>query len=139
MRSVLFRARAFRSSLTIQHIKGIFLPVNWCGNPAPRNNAFYFFTYIGQYSGKFAVNLADFCQKIKKIDVKSVDFHFKRRDFQKWIRTTIGDTYLANAINKIRESAQGEELRDQIYQTVERRLAELKKQLAYEEAYVEHE
>jgi hypothetical protein len=105
----------------------------------PRNNAFYFFIYIGQYSGKFAVNLADFCQKIKRIDVKSVDFHFKRRDFQKWIRTTIGDTYLANAINKIRESAQGEELRDQIYQTVERRLAELKKQLAYEEAYVGHE
>jgi len=105
----------------------------------PRNNAFYFFTDIGHYSGKFAVNLADFCQKIKRIDIKSVDFHFKRRDFQKWIRTTIGDAYLANAINKIREPVQGEELRDQIHQTVERRLTELKKQLAHEEHYVEHE
>ena len=105
----------------------------------PRNNAFYFFTYIGQYSGKFAVNLADFCQKIKRIDVKSVDFHFRRRDFQKWIRTTIGDTYLATEISKIGESIQGEELRDQIYQTVERRLTELKKQLAHEDTYVEHE
>jgi len=105
----------------------------------PRNNAFYFFIDIGQYSGKFAVNLADFCQKIKRIHIKSVDFHFKRRDFQKWIRTTVGDTYLANEINKIRESVQGEELRDQIYQTVERRLTALKKQLAYEEPYVEHE
>lgn len=105
----------------------------------PRNNAFYFFTDIGQYSGKFAVNLADFCQKIKIIDIKSVDFHFKRRDFQKWIKTTIGDTYLANEINKTGRSVQGEELRDQIYQTVGKRLAELKKQLAHEESYVEHE
>ena len=35
----------------------------------PYNNAFYFFTDIGQYDGKFAVNLADFCQKIKTINV----------------------------------------------------------------------
>jgi len=105
----------------------------------PHNNAFYFFTGIEQYSGKFAVSLADFCQKIKRIDIKSVDFHFKRRDFQKWIRTTIGDAYLANEINRIRELVQGEELRGQIHQTVEMRLTELKKLLASEESYVEHE
>lgn len=105
----------------------------------PYNNAFYFFTGIRQYSGKFAVSLSDFCQKIKRIDMKSVDFHFKRRDFQKWIRTTIGDAYLANKISRIREHVQGEELRDQIHQTVEMRLAELKKLLASEEFYVEHE
>jgi len=101
----------------------------------PYNNAFYFFTDIGQYSGKLAVSLADFCQKIKTIDIKSVDFHFKRRDFQKWIRGTIGDAYLANEINKIRKSILGEELRDKICQTVERRLTELKKTLASEETY----
>jgi len=105
----------------------------------PYNNAFYFFTGIGQYSGKFAVSLADFCQKIKRIDIKSVDFHFKRRDFQKWIRTTIGDAYLANKISRIRGQIQGEELRGQIHQTVEMRLTELKKLLASEESYVEHE
>lgn len=105
----------------------------------PYNNAFYFFTGIGQYSGKFAVSLADFCQKIKRIDIKSVDFHFKRRDFQKWIRTTIGDAYLANKISRIRGQIQGEELRGQIHQTVEMRLTELRKLLASEESYVEHE
>ena len=105
----------------------------------PYNKAFYFFTDIGQYSGKLAASLADFCQKIKKIDMKSVDFHFKRRDFQKWIRGTIGDIYLANEINKIQKSIQGEELRVKISQAVERRLTELKKLLASEEPYVEHE
>ncbi len=103
----------------------------------PHNNAFYFFTSIGQYGGEFAASLADFCQKIKRIDVKSVDFHFKRQDFQKWIRTTIGDAYLVNEINKIGKSFQGEELRVRIYQTIERRLTELKELLASEEAYLE--
>jgi hypothetical protein len=42
----------------------------------PYNNAFYFYTNIGQYSGEFAVSIADFCQKIKKIDIRSVNFHF---------------------------------------------------------------
>jgi len=101
------------------------------------NNAFYFFTDIGQYSGELAASLADFCKKIKTIDAKSIDFHYKRRDFQKWIRGTIGDVYLANEINKIQISIQGEELRVKICQIVERRLTELKKLLASEEAYLE--
>jgi hypothetical protein len=92
----------------------------------PYNNVFYFFTGIGQYSGKFAVSLADFCEKIKRIDIK-------------WIRTTIGDAYLANTISRIRGQIQGEELRGQIHQTVEMRLTELRKLLASEESYVEHE
>jgi len=103
----------------------------------PYNNAFYFFTDIGQYSGELAASLADFCKKIKTIDIKSIDFHYKRRDFQKWIRGTIGDVYLANEINKIQKSIQGEELRVKICQIVERRLTELKKLLASEEAYLE--
>jgi hypothetical protein len=103
----------------------------------PYNNAFYFFTDIGQYIGELAASLADFCKKIKTIDTKSIDFHYKRRDFQKWIRGTIGDVYLANEINKIQKSIQGEELRVKICQIVERRLTELKKLLASEEAYLE--
>ena len=103
----------------------------------PYNNAFYFFIDVGQYSGKLAASLADFCRKIETIDVKAVDFHFKRRDFEKWIRRTIGDVDLANAINKIKKSIQGEELRDKIYQNVDGRLTELKKLLASGEAYLE--
>ena len=101
------------------------------------NNAFYFFTDIGQYDGKFAVNLADFCQKIETINVKSVDFHFKRQDFEEWIRGTLGDVDLANEVNKINKTIQGEELRVKICQTLERRLTQLKKILAYEGSYLE--
>ena len=104
----------------------------------PQNNAFYFFTDIGQYSGKFAASLTDFCTKLERIDIRSVDFHFKRRDFQKWIRETLRDVDLANKINKIRKETHGEELRDKIYRLILRRLTELKKLLASEEAYLEH-
>ena len=100
------------------------------------NNAFYFCTNIGQYSGELAVSLADFCQKIETINVKSVDFHFKRGDFEEWIRGTLGDGDLANEINKINKTIQGEELRVKICQTAERRLTQLKKILAREEAYL---
>jgi hypothetical protein len=103
----------------------------------PYNNAFYFFTDIGQYSGEFAASFADFCKKIKTIDIKSVDFHFKRRDFERWIGETIGDADLANEINKIKKPIQGEELRVKIYQTADRHLTELKKLLASERAYLE--
>ncbi len=103
----------------------------------PYNNAFYFFMDIGEYSGKLAASLIEFCKRIETIDIKSVNFHFKRRDFEKWIRGTIGDIYLANEINKINKSIQGEELRVKIYQTVESRLTELKKLLASERTYLE--
>lgn len=105
----------------------------------PHNNAFYFFTGIGQYSGKFAISLADFCQRLETIDVESIDFHFKRRDFQKWIRTTIVDVDLANSISNIKKPIEGAALRDEIHQTVRSRLTELKRLLASEDPYVEHE
>lgn len=100
-------------------------------------NAFYFFTGIGEYAGEFASSLADFCNKIQTIDTKSVDFHFKRRDFEKWIRKTVGDTQLANEIKKIPKSLQGEKLRSRIYQTTNKRLTELKKILASKTKYLE--
>jgi len=103
----------------------------------PHNQSFYFFTGIGQYSGKLAASLADFCQKIQTINVTAVDFHFKRRDFEKWIRGTIGDVDLTNEINKINKSIQGEELRVKIYQTVEKRITELRKLSASEKTYLE--
>jgi len=101
----------------------------------PYDKAFYFFTAIGQYCGESAASLADFYQKMKRIDAKSVDFHFKRRDFQKWIRTTMGDAYLANEIDKIGKSFQGEELRVRLCQMVEKRFAELKRPLASQGAH----
>jgi hypothetical protein len=105
----------------------------------PQNNAFYFFNDISKYSGRHARSLIVFFNKLKTIDKTSVDFHFKRRDFENWIRSTIGDTYLANEIAKISESIDEEDLLTQICQIIEKRLKDLKQFLANDEPYIEHD
>ena len=68
-----------------------------------------------------------------------MNFHLKRKDFENWIRTTIGDTQLANQIKKIDEAIEEDELLTKVCQLVENRLIELKKLLAREEPYIEHD
>ena len=91
------------------------------------NNAFYFFTDIGQCTDRCSACLADFCNAIRTIDARSVEFHFKRGDFAIWIRGTLGDSEIANEISRISKTIRGEELRSLIHQTVEVRLTTLKK------------
>ena len=105
----------------------------------PANNAFYFFTDIGQGTGRCSVCLADFCNAIQTIDINSVEFHFKRGDFVLWIRETLGDSELSKEINRVSKTTQGEELRTTIHQTVEKRLTKLKKLQASEEPYLKRE
>ena len=92
----------------------------------PIPQAFLFFTDIGQYTGVFAVSLTDFSEKLESISLKSIEFHFTRGDFERWIRETLGDKYLANRIKGIDRSIQGEELRKSILRIVERHLNMLK-------------
>lgn len=88
--------------------------------------SFLFFTGIGQYTGEFAPCLTDFCEKLNEESLKSVEFHFDRGDFEKWIRETIGDEYLAYRISKIDRSTKGEDLRRTIERMVKRRVESLK-------------
>lgn len=92
----------------------------------PRHEGFHFFREVGDSTGKVATSLADFSEKMRIIDIRSVNFHFKRQDFEKWTRDMIGDAELARRINKIRKDTHGERLRNEIIQIVKRRLEELK-------------
>jgi Family of unknown function (DUF5752) len=90
--------------------------------------AFYFFTDIGQDTGKSATSLADFSEKLKTEPLKSIEFHFKRGDFERWIKETLGDEYLAREIGRIDKSIHGEAMRTATQRTVENRLYYLKQQ-----------
>ena len=94
----------------------------------PEYCAFYFFN-----------SLLVFSSILKKIEKESLIFHFKRGDFEKWIRTTIGDSYLANEISKISEYSNEDELLTKICQIIEKRVTKLKQLLAKEEPYIEHD
>lgn len=92
-----------------------------------REEAFYFFTSIGNYTGESASSLDEFLQKVKEVDIKSLEFHLFREDFEKWTAQTLGDDKLAGEIKILRGlKATGNTLRDRLYYVVSRRLKELK-------------
>jgi len=92
----------------------------------PTCEAFLFFMDIGQYEGEFAPSLFDFCEKLKTVPLKSIEFHFKRGDFERWTKATLGDEYLTKRIGKIEKSKRGEELRTTIQGIVKSRLDQLR-------------
>ena len=88
----------------------------------PREKAFYFFTSIGNYTGENASSIKEFMDKISEVNVKSLEFHFHRGDFEKWIAEVLEDKELAEEIRKLqRHGLTGDELRIQLYISVSRR------------------
>lgn len=97
-----------------------------------RDEAFYFFTSIGNYTGQSAASLGEFVQKIREVDIKSLEFHLYREDFEKWIDQTLGDTRLATEIKRLRlRKASGNVLRGQLYNVVSKRYNDLKTKPAF--------
>lgn len=96
-------------------------------SPLPNERSFYFFTGIGDYTGTFARSLEDFAKKIKEINVKSIEFHMPRGDFERWI-SDIGDKELAKRIDLLRKRGlTGNELRQALYQIVKDRCQEIQR------------
>lgn len=50
----------------------------------PREEAFYFFTDVGNYAGESAASLEEFVKKAREIDNKSLEFHLYGGDFERW-------------------------------------------------------
>ncbi len=91
----------------------------------PFEKAFHFYTGIDQYVNVYANSLTDFCEKIREIDMKSIEFHVLRGDFESWLKG-LGDLGLAEKVGLIREMAlSGEKLRRRVYDTVKSRCDEL--------------
>lgn len=97
----------------------------------PRENAFYFFTSIGNYTGKYASSLEEFVKKIQEVNVKSLQFHLCRRDFEKWAAQTLEDEELANQIQELQKNHPCEDvLQDQFYSVISKRYGELRKEIS---------
>jgi len=93
----------------------------------PTDKAFHFYTGIHEYSGVHANSLSDFCDKVEKISVKSVEFHVSRRDFENWFKS-LGDAELAKRMSVIHSmNLHGEDLRKKVHETAKLRLEELKR------------
>ena len=92
----------------------------------PREKAFYFFISIGNYTGENASSLKEFIEKINKVNVKSLEFHLYRGDFEKWINEVLEDADLAKEIAKLQKmNLSGDSLRRQLYNVAWRRYQQL--------------
>lgn len=87
----------------------------------PQDKVFHFYADIGQPLNCCAQSLKDFCDKILKINVASIEFHLNRGDFEKWF-IGLGDVELARKTALLKEKGLvGEELRARLREIVENR------------------
>ena len=94
-----------------------------------RENAFYFFTSVGNYTGYKATSLEEFAHKIREAKIASLEFHLYRGDFEKWADQVLEDKILTERIGAVKLlEPVGNALRDQLDFTVSKRLEELKAQ-----------
>jgi mannose-1-phosphate guanylyltransferase/phosphomannomutase len=81
------------------------------------DNAFYFCTAIGQYTGVMASTVEEFIRALRKVPIGSIDFHIKRRDFEKWARGVLVSYELADSFENLRRNdINGEPLRSGLIQ-----------------------
>jgi len=95
-------------------------------NIVPYAQGFHFCTANGNSTGVTAIGLVDFAEKLKTIDIGSIDFHFRCGDFQKWVRDILGDGDLAEKISQTEKGLCGEDLRTELLETINSRIAHLK-------------
>ena len=91
------------------------------------HEGFWFYRAPGDFTGKNARSLNDFAKMLRVVDVESIDFHFSREDFRRWIQFIIGDVDLSTRINRIPQDTRGEKLRRDLIRAVNERIIELKK------------
>lgn len=98
----------------------------------PREKAFYFFTSIGNYTGTSASSLKEFMERIKEVNVKSLEFHVYRGDFEKWIAEVLQDGDLSAEIRRLQKlNLSGNGLRDQLSYVVSKRFKRLTSQPSF--------
>jgi hypothetical protein len=92
---------------------------------APHDKSFNFYSELNKPLNMHAHSLQDFTNKIPRVDVKSIEFHFNRGDFEAWF-TCLGDIELAKKMALLKKKkVVGEELRVKLQGIVEQRCKEL--------------
>ncbi|MEM1590255.1 MAG: DUF5752 family protein, partial [Candidatus Bathyarchaeia archaeon] len=88
------------------------------------NEPFLFYGGVGEenYTGVMAWSLKGMVNALKRVELESLEFHFKRGDFENWARHSLHDEVLAKELEKVRLSkVRGLELRDAVVQVFRER------------------
>ena len=96
------------------------------------NEPFLFYTDKGEknFTGIMAWSLKGFAKALQKISTKSLEFHNRRRDFEKWAEKSLHDKTLSKQLKKTRlAKLRGEPLRKAIGKVIEEKFDELNTQV----------
>ena len=86
---------------------------------------FLFYTGIGErhFTGKAVWSLKGLVRTMEKISLKSIEFHSKRGDIEKWIEDSLHDKVLAKELFKVRsDNVDGDQLRRTLVGLLKKRL-----------------
>ena len=90
-------------------------------NPVPQEKGFFFNTEENVSTGQVALSLKDFLDIVKTVDVRSLEFHNRRGDFENWIKGVLNDDELAKDVSSLRdENVSGEALREKLSEAIGR-------------------
>ena len=95
------------------------------------NERFLFYTGEGEkhFTGTMAWSLIGLEKALRKVSVKSVEFHNARGDFEMWAEKSLHDKTLAGQLKKVRVSRpKGETLVEAVAKIIKERFEELSKQ-----------
>ena len=72
---------------------------------------FFFYSEEEKYTGYSAHSIKEFSEAIRNVSLQSIEFHFKRKDFENWLNY-IGQKNLAQQFEALHESMKtGDDLR----------------------------
>jgi alpha-amylase len=96
------------------------------------NEPFLFCTNIGEeyFTGAMTWSLKGFIKAFKTVNIKAIEFHNRRGDFESWTKHSLQDEVLSRQLKEIQTSKlKGEALRKAIITAAENRFKKLSKQV----------
>lgn len=96
------------------------------------NEPFLFYKGVGEenYTGVMAWSLKGFIKALQTTEIKSIEFHNSRGDFERWAENSLHDKVLAKRLREIRLSKfKGQALRKAVITTAKERFYELSRQI----------
>ena len=96
------------------------------------NEPFLFHTDKGKenFTGVMTWSLKGFVKALRTIDIKAVEFHNSRGDFEPWVEHSLQDEVLSRQLQKTKMAKlKGEALREAIVSVADKRFKELNKQV----------
>jgi hypothetical protein len=94
----------------------------------PLDKCFFFYTGVGadKFTKLSACSLSEFRERVKDVDVRSLEFHVPRGDVQKWVKEVLRDEELAEQVERVRSlRLTGELLRNRILNVIDSRINQL--------------